>query len=273
MQQLQIDRTVLDEFSSRNNLSAPEQTKLEGELQALIQRGELDLLRLQKKSFDEIETLVRARKNGHIPLRSLLGILASEEAIASAKAGKISDPQARGCAELERHEVYKCLLGHAKREILARRLIVRTLTYPHPEINEEPSIKAWCESNHALQGIEEAAPHGRVVVGIDEAQRWLQRMLGAVPAWLQNPPSILKEKKGRRDRQVDVIVSLAKDFGLDPLSIPDDDKSKIKAECLASHKDLFTDDGFDHAWNVASAERHVIRTQNADLHGNKKKKK
>lgn len=270
--QLHIDKTELDDFIERNNLSASDKASLEEKLQALMQRGERDLLRLRKESLDAFQTLARARKNGHIPLKSLIDILASQEAIASLKAGEIRGPKVRGRVELERHEVYKSVLGNAKREILARRLIVRTLTAPHPLINEEPAIKEWCESNHTLQSIEQAAPHGRIVVGIEDAQRWVQRMLGTIPAWLQMNSSNPEEKKRRRDRQIEAIVSLCKDLGFDPLSIPDGGRAKIKAAALESDPSLFPDSGFDHAWTEAR-RRGLVQMTNHDTYSNSKKKK
>ena len=63
-------------------------------------------------------------------------------------------------------------------------------------------------------------------------------------------------ESGRRNKQVNKIVSIAKQYYPDLLAIPEGGKQIIKAECLKC-KDLFTDSGFIEAWKVARAHNLV----------------
>ncbi len=66
----------------------------------------------------------------------------------------------------------------------------------------------------------------------------------------------------RSDNQVDAIVKQAIAFGYPPLSIPYGGKKKIKDVCLKD-LNLFTDDGFDHAWKKAK-KKGLIEVDNVN---------
>lgn len=57
---------------------------------------------------------------------------------------------------------------------------------------------------------------------------------------------------GKRERQIQKIIRIAKDKGYDEMAIPENGKSEIKEECLKDCS-LFTSSGFDHAWKTASS--------------------
>jgi hypothetical protein len=68
---------------------------------------------------------------------------------------------------------------------------------------------------------------------------------------------------GRRDRQLAVIQATIQDLKYEPLAIPLGGKAKIKKSCLKKHSPLFTDSGFDHAWNVALGTGSVRLTNHS----------
>ncbi|MBS1191004.1 MAG: hypothetical protein H6R10_2796 [Rhodocyclaceae bacterium] len=175
----------LSEWAKALNLSDIGVNKLTADLSTLRQKQAQDIEQLRQEFGDAIETMRRALAKGVIPLKSLLQILASEEAIEAAKRGELNIRKIRKRVDLEHYEVSKCLLGNAKRAILAGRLIVRTLTAPHPMVNEVHGVQAWCKQNDTLLTPDEAAPHGRIVVSLDEAISWLKSEGIPLPAWLK----------------------------------------------------------------------------------------
>lgn len=63
-------------------------------------------------------------------------------------------------------------------------------------------------------------------------------------------------KKGRRDKQINLICETAKGFEYDLLEIPEGGKALIKTECL-KNAILFTDDGFKRAWAEANKRKLI----------------
>lgn len=74
----------------------------------------------------------------------------------------------------------------------------------------------------------------------------------------------IKNNLGRRDRQIDAILLQINNFDYACKSIPFGGKSAIKKECM-KNKDLFTDSGFDHAWNEAK-KRRLIEVENVEIY-------
>lgn len=69
-----------------------------------------------------------------------------------------------------------------------------------------------------------------------------------------------KEGLGRRERQIDAILTAAAALQMNPMSVPDNGKAKIKEICLR-RGELFTESGFDHAWKAA-CKAGKVRMQN-----------
>lgn len=69
-----------------------------------------------------------------------------------------------------------------------------------------------------------------------------------------------KEELGRRERQIDAILTAAAALEMTPTNIPDGGKAEIKEICLR-RGELFTDSGFDHAWKAA-CKAGKVRMQN-----------
>ncbi|MFA5922601.1 MAG: hypothetical protein WC856_15145 [Methylococcaceae bacterium] len=66
----------------------------------------------------------------------------------------------------------------------------------------------------------------------------------------------------RRDKQIEWICEIAKQFNYDLLNIPEGGKAAIKTECLKNPR-LFTKDSFLKAW-VEAGKRNLIRIQNKE---------
>lgn len=62
--------------------------------------------------------------------------------------------------------------------------------------------------------------------------------------------SLDKEKTTKRDSQLNVIIEQIKKLEYEPHSIPTGGKAKILNNCLMHSPKLFTESGFNHAWNV-----------------------
>lgn len=61
---------------------------------------------------------------------------------------------------------------------------------------------------------------------------------------------------GRRERQIDAILTAAAALEFPPMKIPDGGKAKIKEICIR-RSELFTNSGFDHAWKAACKANKV----------------
>jgi hypothetical protein len=70
------------------------------------------------------------------------------------------------------------------------------------------------------------------------------------------------EGKGKRNKQVNVILKAVINFEYDPLNIPEGGKAKIKKECL-KNKSLFTESAFKRAW-IESGRRGLIRMKDKE---------
>lgn len=96
----------------------------------------------------------------------------------------------------------------------------------------------------------------------DDLNAWLSANFPRV-AWrfpVLVPATEPTPDKGRRDMQVEAIVQQASAFQYPLKSIPYGGKAKIKTECL-KNRNLFTDSGFDHAWDEAK-KRKLIEVAN-----------
>lgn len=224
--------------------------------------AEKEIHQQRQSDVNQVEIMLRAKANGMIPLKSLLDILASEELIAAGRADKLTDAKTRTRVDFELYGLYHILIRKAQSAIRDGKLQVRTLTAPHPVINEEPGVRAWCSENHTLKGIHEAAPDGRIVLKIEDARNWLNSQGIEIPNWLKayEPFSEIETKRGKRDRQLEVVLSIIREKGWEQDQIPDGGKAEIKNICLADHKSLFTDAGFEHFWKKCDQ----IKMQNHD---------
>lgn len=74
--------------------------------------------------------------------------------------------------------------------------------------------------------------------------------------------------KGKRDTQIDKILKVIGELGLNPLNIPEGKKQEIKEKCIDAgitfnNEPLFTDSGFKKAWEEAN-KREVISMENKE---------
>jgi hypothetical protein len=60
--------------------------------------------------------------------------------------------------------------------------------------------------------------------------------------------------EGRRNKQIAMMLDVAKELGYQPLSIPCGGKAKMKKLCCEIAPRLFTETGFDHAWKEAKGQ-------------------
>ncbi len=70
------------------------------------------------------------------------------------------------------------------------------------------------------------------------------------------------QELGRRERQLEAILSIITTLHFKPLEIPDGGKAKIKSECLKDTS-LFTDTGFGHAWKEG-LRKNIFKLANAE---------
>lgn len=56
----------------------------------------------------------------------------------------------------------------------------------------------------------------------------------------------------RRQNQLTIILESIKSLSLEPSMLPDGSKTIIRNKCLNDYPNLFTKDGFDHAWKEGS---------------------
>jgi len=67
-------------------------------------------------------------------------------------------------------------------------------------------------------------------------------------------------KSPRRRKQVDIILKL---ISGNPLKIEYGGKVKLKNKCNANHPDLFTDEGFENAWDIL-IDAGIVKTASHD---------
>lgn len=188
---------------------------------SLIERENESLKTLRSESLEEIESFIFDFEREVITLDHLLRFLASDALLLLKK----ETPQKLQKVDLLYYESYKILLGNAKRDILSGKLKVKQLVTLAP-INNEPSIIAWCNKNHTLEGVDLSKPHRRIVVMLNDARAWIIANEIPMPSWLASghTPSVTQikepecEKYRRRYRELlrdnnpSKIKTLAKEF-------------------------------------------------------------
>lgn len=123
---------------------------------------------------------IRAKKHGATPLDALLEISAGGELRENARVQTRSEkPQ----GDMEFYANYRVLLRRAKRDIRSGKLVVRMLPTLVP-LNKIPVIQAWCNTNDTLMDHAESLPDSRLVVKLEDARQWLQKITIPVPDWL-----------------------------------------------------------------------------------------
>ena len=73
-----------------------------------------------------------------------------------------------------------------------------------------------------------------------------------------------KEYKSKSQKQQEVILSIIKNQGLDPMSIPHGWKKKMEEECKKNFPHLFFKTSFETAWKKGLRETELWRTENHD---------
>ncbi len=64
-----------------------------------------------------------------------------------------------------------------------------------------------------------------------------------------------QDSSSRRQNQLTTINDIIRLQNLEPTKLPNGSKASIKIECLNKYPQLFTKDGFDHAWKEGSKQQ------------------